>query len=148
MTIRAPPVSNPTSKYYIYLSYSVFVTRLSRENWFGKKFTKLLLQQIIGAVIRKKENLFWPTRPQPNRWSLFSHRVSVRPYVRHKNNAIVVDRKTKDTMCENNDHLFWLGPGGSLWSLSTCFCSFHALISSRFYSHTMSIISRELNDSQ
>ena len=53
-----------------------------------------------------------PPRPKPNRWSLFSRMVSVRPYVRKKTrcNANVGARENKiraktDTMCEDNDHL-------------------------------------------
>ena len=64
---------------------------------------------------------FWPTRPRPNRWSLFSLMVSVRPSVTKTNkhyNANVGARKTKyalrRTPCMKimTTHI-WLGPGGS-----------------------------------
>ena len=47
--------------------------------------------------------LLLTTKPLPNRWSLFSYMVSVRPSIRHKNENKI--RGTKDTMRENNDHL-------------------------------------------
>ena len=56
-----------------------------------------------------RQCIFDPPRLRPNRWSLFSHRVSVRPY-KNKNalqhwrpeNKI---RFITDTMCVDNDHL-------------------------------------------
>ena len=55
-----------------------------------------------------------------NRWSLFSHMVSVHPSQTQKRYNAYVEggpenkiRALVDTMCENND-IYWLWPGGSL----------------------------------
>ena len=53
--------------------------------------------------------IFWPTSPRPYRWSLFSHKVSVR---------MSVTQKTKTRYSAKTQHMW---PGGSLWSLLTCF---------------------------
>ena len=60
---------------------------------------------------------FWPTRPPSNRWSLFSHMMSVRMTVRQKNKKPLQcqrrgpENKTTDTMHKNNDHLL----AGAWW---------------------------------
>ena len=61
----------------------------------------------------------WGTRPRLNRWSLFSRMMSVCPFVTKTNN--VEARKTKQRIpCMKIMTTYWLGAGGSLWSLTTC----------------------------
>ena len=69
----------------------------------------------------------WPTRPRPNRWSLFLYKVSVRPSITKTKTCFksnVEARKTKcainRTPCVKIMTINWLGPGGSLWNLPTC----------------------------
>ena len=65
--------------------------------------------------------LFLTHHVTANRWSLFSHMVSVRPSVtntkRAINNAKVKARKTQyalqRTPCVKIMRIYWLGPGGS-----------------------------------
>ena len=58
-----------------------------------------------------EEKYFWPTRPRPNRWSLFSHSVSVRPAEKNTRATTLTSRpgRQQRTPCENNYHLFLAG---------------------------------------
>ena len=98
-------------------------TELSRENSCLKLFfvSRLLSwQRSCKSLV-----LFWPTKPRPNRWSLFSCRLSVRPSVTKtkRYNVNVGALKTKyslrQLLCKKIMTTYWLGPGGSLWSLPT-----------------------------
>ena len=87
-----------------------------RKKNIGKKGVKLTLLPLDSLAL-----VYWPTRPWPNRWSLFLHMVSVRPSVRHKSkNKSRPGKQNKRTPCVKIMTIYWLGPGGSLWSLPTC----------------------------
>ena len=42
---------------------------------------RLCLQGNVFISLNLKRVFYWPTRPRPNKWSLFSHMVSIRPSV-------------------------------------------------------------------
>ena len=54
-----------------------------------------------------RKNFFWPIRPRPHRWSLFSHVTKIKTLIQRTPWVKIMT-------------VYWLGPGGSLWSLSTC----------------------------
>ena len=58
---------------------------------------------------------YWPTRPWPNRWSLFSHMVSVHPSVRHENKTLMPGKQNRRYKGHH-----WLWPGGSSQIRWTC----------------------------
>ena len=74
---------------------------LKSENW-----TRLKLH--LGPKAGGRD--FWPTRPQLNRWSLFSHMVSICLFVHHKKTRYQADgpenktRAIMDTMRENSEN--------------------------------------------
>ena len=84
--------------------------------------------EVRSGLIR----LFWPTRPRHGRiGGHYFHPWC--PYVRRKNkkitcyNAKIKARKTKCTRYMNLMTTYWLGPGGSQWSLPTSFLSLLAI---------------------
>ena len=86
---------------------------------FNVAWEKLQLYSMTYYVINIKHTIFanlhydpwyfWPTRPRPNRWSLFWCMVPVRPSHKQKR-ATTLTSMPKSTT-------YWLGPSGSLWSL-------------------------------
>ena len=117
------------------------VIEMSSSMTFHDLWNARVTQLVYGSVIGLgKDFLHCKNIPTlialidpPGHGPLFSGMVSVHPSVRPPSitqtktsyKAKVETRKTKQ--CENNDDLFWLGPGGSLWSLTTC-SLFHCTI--------------------
>ena len=78
-------------------------------------FRKMLMLFWTIIIITSRVTSEWPTKPQPQ-WSLSTHMVSVVDCF-GANVSVVArfcfcDGRT-DTLCENNDHLFGRGLGGS-----------------------------------
>ena len=57
---------------------------------------------------------YWPTRPRPNKWSLFSHMVSVRLSVRKTKTRYNANVKytIQRAPCVKTMRTYWLWPGG------------------------------------
>ena len=72
-----------------------------KKNPNNRKRTKM---NAVRTVHWKKQSRGQLThQPRPNRWSLFSHMLSVRPSQKWKHSENKI-RATKNTMRENNDH--------------------------------------------
>ena len=106
----------------------------------GEKMAPFIHSKIVNVKNESRPIFcFWPTRPRPNRWSLFSHRVSVHPSVtktQTRYNANVGAQKTKHSLqqapCVWIMTTYWLRPGGSLFQ-PILFSSFMEKINSDLF---------------